>query len=178
MILMVRMGWSCGTRSSRSTNASMLLVGRVFLSWDDHLHYGVVVSYLTESFFRSASLRERIRSVGRRGDGGPATHDAGPAARVWVRGHIERGDGFLPPPASREEIQRRWGITDPDDLNWMFELHIQRQRWRGLSAWGVPRRRAWPAVSFAARSRAFGQWPTGWARRAGKSIISIPASIL
>ena len=39
----------------------------------------------------------------------------------WVRGHIERGDVFLPPPASREEIQRRWGITDPDDLNWMFE---------------------------------------------------------
>ena len=28
-------------------------MGRVFLAWDDHLHYDVVVSYLTESFFRS-----------------------------------------------------------------------------------------------------------------------------
>ena len=37
----------------------------------------------------------------------------------WVRGHIETGDGFLPPPASAEEVGRRWGITDPDDLAWV-----------------------------------------------------------
>ena len=37
----------------------------------------------------------------------------------WVRGHIETGDGFLPPPAFAEEVGRRWGITDPDDLAWV-----------------------------------------------------------
>ncbi|HAA95626.1 MAG TPA: alpha/beta hydrolase [Dehalococcoidia bacterium] len=37
---------------------------------------------------------------------------------AWVRDQIENGDGFLPAPASTEEISRRWGITDPDDLAW------------------------------------------------------------
>ena len=37
----------------------------------------------------------------------------------WVRGQIEAGDGFLPPPASEEEVGRRWGITDADDLAWV-----------------------------------------------------------
>ena len=38
----------------------------------------------------------------------------------WVRGHIQRGEGYLAPPASPEEIGRRWGITDPADREWMF----------------------------------------------------------
>ncbi len=37
----------------------------------------------------------------------------------WVRGLIEKGDGFLPAPASVEEVGRRWGITDPVDLAWV-----------------------------------------------------------
>jgi len=37
----------------------------------------------------------------------------------WVRGHIESGDGFLPSPASAEEVGRRWGITEPEDLAWV-----------------------------------------------------------
>ena len=37
----------------------------------------------------------------------------------WVRGHVENGDGFLPEPASVEEIGLRWGITDPEDLAWV-----------------------------------------------------------
>ena len=37
----------------------------------------------------------------------------------WVRGLIEKGNGFLPAPASVEEVGRRWGITDPDDLAWV-----------------------------------------------------------
>ena len=56
--LMVRRGWSFGTRSSRSTNASIVTCGScVSLSSNDHLHYGVVVSYLTISFFRSLLVR-------------------------------------------------------------------------------------------------------------------------
>jgi len=42
----------------------------------------------------------------------------GPEFTAWVQDHIDNGDGFLPAPASREEIQRRWGISDPDDLAW------------------------------------------------------------
>jgi pimeloyl-ACP methyl ester carboxylesterase len=38
----------------------------------------------------------------------------------WVKGHISRGEGYLPPPASPEEIGRRWGITDAADCEWMF----------------------------------------------------------
>ena len=37
----------------------------------------------------------------------------------WVHGHIEDGDGFLPAPASVEEVGRRWGITDAADLAWV-----------------------------------------------------------
>ena len=37
----------------------------------------------------------------------------------WVRDQIENGNGFLPAPASVEEVGRRWGITDPDDLAWV-----------------------------------------------------------
>jgi len=38
---------------------------------------------------------------------------------AWVRDQIENGDGFLPAPASVEEVGRRWGITDPEDLAWV-----------------------------------------------------------
>ena len=38
---------------------------------------------------------------------------------AWVRDRIENGDGFLPAPASVEEVGRRWGITDPEDLAWV-----------------------------------------------------------
>ncbi|MDA1128997.1 MAG: alpha/beta fold hydrolase [Chloroflexi bacterium] len=37
----------------------------------------------------------------------------------WVRREIESGNGFLPAPASAEEVGRRWGITDPGDLAWV-----------------------------------------------------------
>ena len=43
----------------------------------------------------------------------------GPQFTAWVRGHLDEGDGFLPPPASAEEVGRRWGITDAGDLAWV-----------------------------------------------------------
>ena len=44
----------------------------------------------------------------------------GPEFAAWVRGHIDRGEGFLAPPASPEELGQRWGIIDPADRDWMF----------------------------------------------------------
>ena len=44
----------------------------------------------------------------------------GPEFAAWVRDHIERGEGYLPSPASPEEIGRRWGIPDAADREWMF----------------------------------------------------------
>ena len=44
----------------------------------------------------------------------------GPEFAAWVRSHIERGEGYLPSPASPEEIGRRWGIPDSADREWMF----------------------------------------------------------
>jgi len=44
----------------------------------------------------------------------------GPQFTAWVRGHIERKDGFLPPPATPQEVERRWGISDPSDLAWVL----------------------------------------------------------
>lgn len=43
----------------------------------------------------------------------------GPDFAAWVREHIDAGNGFLPPPASVEEVGRRWGITDAADLAWV-----------------------------------------------------------
>ncbi len=44
----------------------------------------------------------------------------GPDFAAWVQGCIDRGEGYLPAPASPEEIGRRWGIPDPADREWMF----------------------------------------------------------
>jgi pimeloyl-ACP methyl ester carboxylesterase len=44
----------------------------------------------------------------------------GPEFAAWVRNHIDQGQGYLPSPASPEEIGRRWGIPDADDREWMF----------------------------------------------------------
>ena len=44
----------------------------------------------------------------------------GPEFAAWVQGCIERGEGYLPAPASPEEIGRRWGIPDRADREWMF----------------------------------------------------------
>lgn len=43
----------------------------------------------------------------------------GPQFSAWVREQINTGDGFLPSPASQEEVGRRWGITDAADLAWV-----------------------------------------------------------
>ena len=43
----------------------------------------------------------------------------GPEFTSWIRGLLERGDPFLPPPATPEEVGRRWGINDPVDLAWV-----------------------------------------------------------
>ncbi len=37
----------------------------------------------------------------------------------WIRGYLSRNEEFLPPPDSREEVGRRWGISDPGDLAWV-----------------------------------------------------------
>ena len=44
----------------------------------------------------------------------------GPEFAAWVQGCIDRGEGYLPAPASPEEIGRRWGIPDHADREWMF----------------------------------------------------------
>lgn len=51
----------------------------------------------------------------------------------WVRGVIDRGEGFLPPPATKSEMGRRWGISDPADLEWMF-AHITPQPVAAMAA--------------------------------------------
>ena len=43
-----------------------------------------------------------------------------PAFSEWIRNHLIDGDGFLPAPASHEEVERRWGITNKADLEWVF----------------------------------------------------------
>ncbi len=45
---------------------------------------------------------------------------------AWVRGHIDRGEGFLVPPTSPEDLGRRWGITSAADREWMFS-HVTPQ---------------------------------------------------
>jgi len=45
---------------------------------------------------------------------------------AWVRGEIDRGEGFLPPPATKSDLGHRWGITDPADLEWM-SAHVTPQ---------------------------------------------------
>jgi pimeloyl-ACP methyl ester carboxylesterase len=44
----------------------------------------------------------------------------GPEFTARIRGAIERGEEFLPPPTTAEEIQQRWAISDPEDLYWML----------------------------------------------------------
>ena len=43
----------------------------------------------------------------------------GPEFAAWVQLH-RSGEGYLPAPASPEEIGRRWGIPDHADREWMF----------------------------------------------------------
>ena len=43
----------------------------------------------------------------------------GPGFTSWIRGFLDRGDPFLPPPATPEEVGKRWGIDDPGDLAWV-----------------------------------------------------------
>ena len=42
----------------------------------------------------------------------------GPEFTAWVQDQIDNGDGFLPAPSSADEIQRRWGINNPNDQAW------------------------------------------------------------
>lgn len=44
----------------------------------------------------------------------------GPEFTARVRTAIESHEDFLPPPSTAEEIQRRWGIDDPEDQSWML----------------------------------------------------------
>ena len=36
-----------------------------------------------------------------------------------IKGFLDRGEPFLPPPGAAAEVGSRWGITDPDDLAWV-----------------------------------------------------------
>ena len=36
-----------------------------------------------------------------------------------IKGFLDRGEPLLPPPDTPEDVGRRWGITDPDDLAWV-----------------------------------------------------------
>jgi pimeloyl-ACP methyl ester carboxylesterase len=56
----------------------------------------------------------------------------GPEFTAGIRKAIEDGQDFLPPPATVEEIRRRWAIKDPED-----------------QAWTLPRLQPQPVASFA-----------------------------
>ena len=43
----------------------------------------------------------------------------GPQFTIWIKEFLDKGEGFLPPPATPEEVGRRWGIDDPADLAWV-----------------------------------------------------------
>ena len=71
----------------------------------------------------------------------------GPEFAAWVKGCIDRGEGFLPAPASPEEVGRRWGIPDPADRQWVFSkvtpqpaaAMAGRIHLRNPAALGIPR---------------------------------------
>ena len=46
----------------------------------------------------------------------------GPQFVTWVRGQIEKDEGFFPAPATLQDVARRWGITDPSDQAWVLSL--------------------------------------------------------
>ena len=43
----------------------------------------------------------------------------GPGFVQRIKGFLDRGEPFLPPPDTPDEVGRRWGITDLDDLAWV-----------------------------------------------------------
>ena len=71
----------------------------------------------------------------------------GPQFTAWVRGHLDAGTGFLPPPGSTDEVGRRWGITDAGDLAWVASkvtaqpasAFAQAVRIGGTDAKAIPR---------------------------------------
>ena len=44
----------------------------------------------------------------------------GPEFTARIRAAIANGEGFLPPPSTADEIQRRWAIADPEDQSWVL----------------------------------------------------------
>ena len=44
----------------------------------------------------------------------------GPEFAARVRMAIESREDFLPPPATAEDIRRRWSIADPEDQSWVL----------------------------------------------------------
>lgn len=88
----------------------------------------------------------------------------GPEFAAWVRRHIaaapdggntgdagnagEAGAGWLPPPASTEEIGRRWGIADAADREWM----LRRVTAQPAAAMAAPVRLGNPSARAVPRS--------------------------
>ncbi len=85
--------------------AGMVITG-VAEAWPERLRHLVYVNGVIPS--DGESMADQLVPV------------RGPEFAAWVRGLIDRGEGYLPPPASPEEIGRRWGIPDPADRDWMF----------------------------------------------------------
>jgi len=44
----------------------------------------------------------------------------GPRFTAWVREHMGKGEPFLPPPTTLQEVEHRWGISDPLDQAWVL----------------------------------------------------------
>lgn len=58
----------------------------------------------------------------------------GPEFTARVRMAIESRQDFLPPPATSEEIRRRWAIADPEDQSWV----LPRLRPQPVASFGQP----------------------------------------
>ena len=80
----------------------------------------------------------------------------GPEFAAWVRGHIDRGEGFLAPPASRK-IWASAGASPVPATGTGCSPVLRRSRrrpWPPRSVSAVPRPPPFPAASCAARRRA------------------------
>ena len=98
----------------------------------------------------------------------------GPEFADWVRGHIERGEGFLPSPESPEDVGRRWGITDAADLAWAYS-HVSPQPAAAMAApvhTGRPEAKAIPC-SFVGGSESGFDTVAERARQAGWGVYHV-----
>ncbi len=87
-----------------------------------HAYAGMVITAVAESCPQRLKHLVYVNAV-IPGDGESMADQVGavrgPEFAAWVRSCLESNEGVLPPPASADEVGRRWGITDAADLAWV-----------------------------------------------------------